>query len=270
MCNETFEGWPQERIFRFLAQCGYEAVEIAPFTINTDVTKISARQRADLRRWAEGAGIRIVGLHWLLAKTKGLHLTSPDAEVRRRTTDYLIALARFCHDLGGDVLVFGSPKQRDLAPGVSREEGMAYAAEVFRGVMPVLEKTGVRLALEPLGPRTTNFMVFAADTVELAQMVNSPFCKLILDCKAMVTESQSIPELIRRYHQWLIHFHANDPNLQGPGMGELDFLPIFEALRDVRFGGWVSVEVFDYTPGPERLARQSIQYMRKVAAQLTQ
>jgi sugar phosphate isomerase/epimerase len=268
MCNETFQDWPQAKIFQFLARCGYGGVEIAPFTIHTDVTQIGAKERAALRKHADEANIQIVGLHWLLAKTEGLHLTSPDKEVRRKTTEYLGELAKFSRDLGGKVMVFGSPKQRNLLPGTSREEAMDYAAEVFRGVLPVLEKTGVLIALEPLGPRETTFMVFAADAVELAERIDSPFCRLLLDCKAMVTETSPIPELIHKYHKWLVHFHANDANLQGPGMGELDFVPIFKALRDVGYRGWVSVEVFDYSPGPERIARQSLAYMRKVEAQL--
>jgi sugar phosphate isomerase/epimerase len=203
-----------------------------------------------------------------LAKTEGLHLTSPDPEVRRKTTEYLGELAKFCSDLGGDVLVFGSPQQRNLLPGVSRDQAMEYAAEVYRGVLPVLEEKEILLALEPLGPKTTTFMVFAADTVELIEMVDSPFCRLILDCKAMVTESRPIPDLIRKYQKWLVHFHANDANLQGPGMGEVDFVPIFQALKDIKFRGWVSVEVFDYKPGAERLARESLEYMRKVEAKV--
>jgi sugar phosphate isomerase/epimerase len=269
MCNETFVDWPQEKIFKFLAQTGYAGVEIAPFTINTDVTKIGGDERKALRKHADAAGIDVVALHWLLAKTEGLHLTHPDPEVRKATTVYLGELAKFCRDLGGRVIVFGSPKQRNLLPGVSRDQGMAHAAEVFRGVVPVLEKTDVLLALEPLGPKETNFLVYAADGVELAEMVDSPYCKLLLDCKAMVPEKESIPELIRKHHEWLVHFHANDANLRGPGMGELDFVPIFEALRDVKYDGFVSVEVFDYSPGAERIARESLAYMRKVAKQVS-
>jgi sugar phosphate isomerase/epimerase len=268
MCNESFEDWPQDRVFQFIGRCGYAAVEIAPFTIEKYVTEVSAERRKTLRRQADAAGIEIVALHWLLAKTEGLHLTSPDAAVREKTTQYLVELARFCKDLGGSIMVFGSPKQRNLMPGVSREEGLKFATEVLRGAMPKLAKLGVVLALEPLSPGATNFMRTAAEAVELAEMVDSPNCRLLLDCKAMVTEPTPIPDLIRKYASWLVHFHVNDPNLRGPGMGEMDFLPVFQALHDIRFDGWVSVEVFDFAPGPEALARESIQYMKRIESQL--
>jgi len=268
MCNEAFEGWPQGKIFRFLAECGYAGVEIAPFTIHTDVTKIPPQRRTQLRKQADEAGIEIVALHWLLAKTEGLHLTSPDKDTRRRTAVYLGELARLCCDLGGSIMVFGSPKQRNLAKGIDRDQGMQYAAEVLKAAVPVLEKTGVVLALEPLSPKATNFLRTAAEAVELAEMVDSPHCKLLLDCNAMTGEPTPIPELIRRHGLQLVHFHANDPNSRGPGMGDLDFVPIFRALRDVKFDGWVSVEVFDYSPGPQRIARESLAYMRGVEAKL--
>ena len=214
------------------------------------------------------AGVELVGLHWLLAKTEGFHLTSPDAGVRRETAAYLVELARFCHDLGGKVMVFGSPKQRNLLPGVSREDGMKYAVEVLRTVMPALAELDVVLALEPLSPRTTNFLTTAAEAVEVAELVDSPNCRLLLDCLAMSSESTPIPDLIRRHGKWLVHFHANDRNSQGPGMGDLDFVPIFRALHGVDYRGWVSVEVFDTSPGGEAIARRSIEYMRQVEAQV--
>jgi sugar phosphate isomerase/epimerase len=268
ICNETFLDWPFDRAFAFARECGYTGIEIAPFTIDRDVRQISPQRRAEVRRQADDAGLEVIGLHWLLAKTEGYHLTSPDAAVRRATADYLKELARCCRDLGGRVMVFGSPLQRNLLPGVSMDEAMKYAAEVFQAIVPVLEEAGTVLAVEPLGPAEGNFLNTAADGVRLIELVGSPHCRLHLDCKAMSTETRPIPELIRANARLMEHFHANDPNRKGPGFGELDFVPIFEALGQVDYRGWVSVEVFDYSPGIERLARESIEYMQACLTRL--
>jgi sugar phosphate isomerase/epimerase len=92
--------------------------------------------------------------------------------------------------------------------------------------------------------------------------------RLHLDVKAMASEPTPIPAIIRASARHLEHFHANDVNLQGPGFGDVDFVPIFKALEEVGYQGWVSVEVFDYSPGPERLARDSIDYMRRIEAEV--
>jgi sugar phosphate isomerase/epimerase len=267
VCNETFQDWSMDRACGFAAECGYTGLEIAPFTLAARAGDVTSQQRETIRRQVAAAGLEVVGLHWLLAKTEGFHVTSPDPAVRQRTADYMVELALLCGDLGGRVMVLGSPVQRNLAAGVTKEQGLSYAAEVLGEVLPVLEAQNVTLALEPLGPQETNFLLTAEEAVELIDRVGSSKIRLHLDCKAMSTESTPIVELIRRNRDWLAHFHANDPNRQGPGFGSLDFVPIFQALNEIRYDGWVSVEVFDYTPGIERLAHESIAYMRRCCGQ---
>jgi sugar phosphate isomerase/epimerase len=266
ICNETFVDWPFDRAFATARECGYTGIEIAPFTIHPDARQITSPQRAEVRRAAEQAGLEVVGLHWLLAKTEGYYLTSADAGVRLATSKYLAELARLCRDLGGEVMVLGSPLQRNLVDGMSHEEGMRHAAEVLQAAMPACEAHGVTIAVEPLGPAEGDFLLTAASGVELAEMVGSPRCRLHLDCKAMSSETKSIPEIIRECRDHLVHFHANDPNRLGPGMGELEFAPIFAALKETAYQGWVSVEVFDYSAGPENIARTSMANMLAAGA----
>lgn len=261
ICNETFLDWPFPQAFEFARQCGYTGIEIAPFTMALDAKDISAARREEVRRQAADAGLEVVGLHWLLAKTTGYYLTSPDAAVRRATAEYLQQLARLCRDLGGSIMVFGSPLQRNLLPGVSMDQAFGYAADVFTAALSAFEEHDVVLALEPLGPAEGDFLNHASDGVRLIEMVGSPHFRLHLDCKAMSSEGRPIPDIIRENAPYLAHFHANDANRLGPGMGEIDFLPIFEALGQINYQGWVSVEVFDYSPGVERLTRESIDYM---------
>lgn len=268
ICNETFQDWPLERALAFARDCGYTGVEFAPFTIAKNAYDISPAQRAEVRRQATAAGLEVIGLHWLLAFTEGYYLTSPDPAVRTRTSEYLAELARLCRDLGGRILVLGSPKQRNLLPGVAYAAALQYAAEVLRGVVATLDTCGVTLAVEPLGPAEGDFLLTAEAAVELIDLVASPRCRLHLDVKAMATEAKPIPEIIRANVGRLAHFHANDPNRRGPGMGALDFVPILKTLKDVNYQGWVSVEVFDYAPGPEALARESIAYLQRCLRQL--
>ncbi len=272
ICNEMFVDRSLDRAFATARECGYTGIEIAPFTLSDDephhVSGIGNARRSEVRRAAQQAGLDVIGLHWLLAKTQGLHLTSPDSEVRRRTADYVCQLARLCRDLGGRIMVFGSPAQRNLADGITHEAGMAFAADVLCSAMPTCEQQDVVIAVEPLGPAEGNFLLTAESGIELVKRVDSPHCRLHLDCKAMSTESRTVAEVIRGSRDWMVHFHANDPNLLGPGMGDLDFHPIFEALRDIDYRGWISVEVFDYAPGPDKIARDSMSYLQSVLADL--
>jgi sugar phosphate isomerase/epimerase len=263
ICNETFEGWEHERVCRFVAEVGYAGLEIAPFTLAPLISQVSPEQRARVRGQAEAAGLQIIGLHWLLARTEGLHLTSPDEQVRRRTADYLVELARCSRDLGGNLLVFGSPAQRRLQPGISREQGWDYGADTLRRALPGIADCSVRLCLEPLAGSETDFINSCAEGVEMLERVPHPNFALHQDVKAMSAEETPVPELVRRYSSRTAHFHANDPNKRGPGFGATDFVPIFQALSDTGYNGWVSVEVFDYTPDPETIARQSLRYMRE-------
>jgi sugar phosphate isomerase/epimerase len=268
ICNETFNDRTVAAGFQLAHDCGYTGIEIAPFTLDTYATDISQARRNEVRRQATDVGLEVIGLHWLLAKTNGFYLTSPDAPVRRRTSEYLGELARLCRDLGGSLMVLGSPQQRNLLPSVKKPDAMRYAADCIADAVPTFDETDVVLCVEPLGPAEGDFLLSAAEGAELCEMVGSPQCRLHLDVKAMSSESTPIPELIRKHHSRLHHFHANDPNRQGPGFGDVDFLPIFAALGEVDYQGWVSVEVFDYSPGVERLARQSIEYMRECLARL--
>lgn len=260
LCNELFEGWEFGRVCRTVKELGYDGLEIAPFTLAPRITDLSAARRRELRAMVEDAGLATIGLHWLLAKTEGFYLTSPDAAVRRRTADYLVALAEATRDLGGELMVFGSPKQRDLLPGVDPGQAFEYAAEVFATILPSLDALGVVFCLEPLAPSETNFLNTCDQANELIARVNHPRFLLHMDVKAQSSEpGETVPELIARHAPRAGHFHAQDTNLRGPGMGDVDFGPIMKALVALGYDRWVSVEVFDYSAGAEETARRSFE-----------
>ncbi|MBI5394673.1 MAG: sugar phosphate isomerase/epimerase [Verrucomicrobia bacterium] len=270
LCNETFAPaasvpwapWKFEDQCRCAARLGYHALELAPFTFNRDVRRITPAERAAIRKTADSHGLKITGLHWLLAQTEGFHLTTNESAVRESTARYTEALMDFCADVGGKIMVWGSPKQRSLPEGVTFEQGMERAVAVFKSVMPWAKVRGITIAIEPLARTETNFINTAAQGRELVRRVGDPRFALHLDVKAMSDEGTPIPDIIRA-SRGVVHYHANDPNLRGPGTSGLDHRPFAAALREIGYDGYISIEVFKYDPDPETIAREGIEYLKK-------
>ena len=262
ICNETFTGWDHARACDVAVKTGYHALEVAPFTLAPLMTEFSPKQRADYRNIVESSGLEVLGLHWLLAKTEGFQVTSPDPKVRQKTADYIGELAQACQDLGGHLMVFGSPLQRKIPSGHTVEQAREFFVDTLNRILPALEKTEVSFLLEPLSNQETDFLLTSAEACSILDDFNHPLLGLHLDVKAMSSESIPIPQILQNSWRHLRHFHANDSNLRGPGFGDVDFRPIFEALYNIHYPGWVSVEVFDYSPDPETIARESMSYMK--------
>lgn len=262
ICNEMFLDTPFDEVCRVAQEIGYRGVEIAPFTFADNVNDISPGQREEIVRTAERHQLEIVGIHWLLVKPEGLHMSTPDDELRLRTRDYFVDLVNFCGDLGGSILVCGSPKQRNVID--SYEASWQRLVDTFKHVAAAAGERGVTFCIEPLGPSDTEFLMTGDEGARMVNDVNHPNFQMILDVKAMSgAETDPLPEVIKRNAQYVRHFHANDPNLLGPGMGELDHTAIGQALRDIHYSGWVSVEVFKFELGGAEIARQSFAALQR-------
>jgi sugar phosphate isomerase/epimerase len=266
ICNEIFQGWKLEDTLAHAARLGYAGVEIAPFTLANSVTDISASERQQIREAAARNKIAIAGIHWVLVKPEGLYINHPDRSLRDRTAKYFCDLVDFCADLGGGVMVVGSPKQRNVLSGVSREQAWEWAAATFRNAVAQAEQRAVTICFEPLAPAETNFINTAAEALQFVQQLASPRFKIILDVKAMCSESKPIPQIIHESWPHFAHFHANDRNLKGPGFGDVDLKPVAAALKEVGYGGFVSVEVFKFDEGAEVIAAKSLEYLERAFA----
>jgi len=266
ICNEIFKDWKIEDTLAYAAKVGYDAVEIAPFTLANSVTDIPADERRKIKEEAAKQRIEIAGIHWVLVKPDGLYINHTDRAIRERTAQYFCDLVDFCADVGGKVMVVGSPKQRNILPGVSPEQAREWALGTFRNAVARAERRDVTICFEPLAPAETNFINTAADALQFIQRIMSPRFKIILDVKAMSSEAKPIPQIIRDSWPNFAHFHANDTNMKGPGFGKVDFKPIAAALKEVGYKGYVSVEVFNFEEGPEVIATKSLAYLKQAFA----
>jgi sugar phosphate isomerase/epimerase len=263
LCNEVLQNLSIEDSFSKIAEIGYQGVEIAPFTLQDNPLEIGEKDADRCIEAAKSAGIEIVGLHWLMAKTEGLHLTHPDEQMRRAASEYLQKLTKLTSQMGGSIMVLGSPQQRNLEPGTVYEDAFARAVTIIREVCDLAGELGVTLAIEPLSPVETSFLASCQEARRFIAAVNRPACRMHLDMKAMAHEPAGTIATIYEHRWEVAHFHGNDVNHRGPGQGPTNLDVVADTLKEIKYNGWVSVEPFDYHPTPEECARISLKNLQK-------
>jgi len=266
LCNEVIAELPFARQCALAAALGYDGLEPAPFTLSDDPTKLTAAQIAGLRRAASDAGIAITGLHYLMRAPAGLSITSADAAMRARSIEVMRRLCGLCAELGGTILVHGSPDQRVLTSG-DEENGRKRGIECFAAVADAAAQAGVTYCIEPLARNQTAFINTVADAAAIVRQIGNPALRTMIDCSAAVqAETEPVDALIRRWlpSGLIAHMHFNDPNRRGPGEGDLKFAPILAALREGGYKGDASIEPFVYRPDGPTCAARGIGYIRGI------
>ena len=265
LCNEVLGDMSLEQQCEYAARLGYDGLEIAPFTLADAPETISTAEAARIRRTVQASGLRVTGLHWLLVKPEGLSLTDPDAAVRARTIGVMARMTALCAELGGTVLVHGSPKQRQIAPGDTHAVALARMHDGLAKVARAAADADVIYCIEPLSRQETAMLNTVAEAAELVRAIDHPHLRTMIDCSAAgLAEADDIPALIDR---WLptgliAHFQVNDPNRRAPGQGNMKFAPVLAALRRHGYDGTIAVEPFDYLPDGRGAAAFAVGYLR--------
>ncbi|HXE11448.1 MAG TPA: sugar phosphate isomerase/epimerase family protein [Bryobacteraceae bacterium] len=267
VCNEVFEKTPFGAAAKSIRKLGYEGIEIAPFTLAEAPESISQAQRAEYRRVMADEGLAFVGLHWLMVSPPGLHVTTPDLALRRRSWDHIRSLIDLCADLGDNgVMVFGSPKQRNTVGGMNPSEARTIFTEELAKVAPQAEDRKLRILVEALPSEQSNVINTLDEAVAIVDAVRSPAVRTMFDTHNAVDETEPHPAVIRKFFPYIAHVHVNEIDGREPGTGSYDFTAVFKTLHDLQYGGWISLEVFDFSRGPEAIAGGAIEFLRRHAA----
>jgi sugar phosphate isomerase/epimerase len=262
ICNEAFDKWPFADACKAIRQAGYTGIEIAPFTLAETPGEITAAQRAGYRDTIRSEGLTFAGLHWLMVSPKGLHVTGPDAGLRRRSWEHIRALIDLCADLGPDgVMVFGSPNQRASTGGLTRRQATGNFIGGLAAVAPQAESRGVKVLVEALPVAQSDVVQTLAEAVAIVEEIGSPAIRTMFDVHNAIDERESHAALVDRYFDFIRHVHVNELDGRHCGAGSYDFKPVLEVLKRRGYTGWVSLEAFDFTPGAERLANESLRHL---------
>ena len=269
ICNEVYEGWDFATACRHMRSAGYEGIEIAPFTLAEDPASIPAAKRREYRSIIAAEGLAFAGLHWLMVSPKGLHVTTPDASLRERSWQHIRDLVDLCADLGSDgagggVMVFGSPAQRSTTGGSTRAEAMERFAEGLESVTAHAAQRNVRILVEALPKAQCDVLNTLDESAAMVRRIASPGVQTMFDTHNAVDEVEPHAALVERYFPLIRHIHVNETDGKHCGAGDYDFVPLLRTLKRLNYTGWISLEAFDFSPGPERVASESIAYLQRL------
>jgi len=159
-------------------------------------------------------------------------------------------------------MVFGSPKQRDTKGLQSPADAVNRFTEGLASVAAHAEQRGVTILVEALPSDQCDVLNRLSDAVAVVDRIGSPAVRTMFDTHNAVDETEPHPELIERFLPYIRHVHVNEMDGRHPGTGSYDFAAVLRTLRHQQYHGWVSLEVFDFKPDAETIARESLAYLQ--------
>ena len=107
-----------------------------------------------------------------------------------------------------------------------------------------------------------------AEAVSIVREINSPAIQTMFDTHNAVDETEPHASLVEKYFEFIRHVHVNEMDGGHPGTGAYDFRPVLDTLRRRDYRGWVSLEAFDFKPGAEKIANDSLRYLEARISEL--
>ncbi|MDR0576704.1 MAG: sugar phosphate isomerase/epimerase [Candidatus Accumulibacter sp.] len=265
VCNELFGRVSLDEAARVASRWGFHGIELAPFTIFADFSPSAIRRGIlEARTALRAAGLRFAGFHWLLAKPDGLHVTTPDRALRKKSWDHLRRLIDAAAELGGGNLILGSPKQRGAAPGQSPAEAVAILSEELASIAPFAAERRSPLLLEALSTDQTDVVNRLSEVEAIVEKAGHPGVGGMLDFHNCADETSPYATLVDRYIGMIRHVHLNDRRGNHPLPGDHAYLPAFSRLHGLGYDGWVSLEIFSIPENPDEVLAQTAAYIEDI------
>lgn len=250
----VFHPYPLTEVIPHLAALGYQGVElcaeIAPWTKPHVTPRLGPERRAAIRQLARDHGIEISAI---AAHTS---LVDVDRRARQRHVDYIKGCIDLALDVGTSVVLTGSGSPPP--PGVARETAWGWLLENVTICTRYAAERGVRFSMEAIGHCLIATM---ADLKRCLDDLKGENLYVNFDPAHLPVVGEDPAEWVRTLGSRIVHIHVKDTRIMGPdeekksfwgvtldfdcpplGKGVIRFGEIVDALREIGYQGFLSVE----------------------------
>jgi len=259
---------PVEAMIARVAGFGYEGIELPG--------EPEAFDMGEVRRLLAKHGIKASSI--CSNYTRRRDLVSADAQIRANALAYVKSVVRMASEIGAPVVIAAPTTwERKTAPEAPPDLEWEWAVTGLTAAADYAATLGVSLALEPWNRYETYFLNRLAQALALREAIGRPNVGVMGDLFHMSIEEESIVGAIRDAGRHLIHLHVADSNRAAPGRGHLDFAPILQALREIDYRGYLSMELLPAAADPfavmragggrefyDQYTKESIEFIRRL------
>lgn len=261
----SFPSWlpayPLEDTIKRLARIGYDGIEIGAWSPHAFPETTSAARRAEIRRVLDGEGI---ALSSMLPAPPGNNVCSPIPEEREYAIRQYKLIADLCAEWGGKTLLF-IPGW--VVFGTTAKQAWEWSVAALIEVADHAAQYGITLAIEPTS-YDSNLVDTADHAIALMEAANRPNVKLMFDTFHVLYRREVLSDYAYRMGNDLAHIHISEENRMPPGHGRGDFESLFDALKEIDYDGYVTLEIgFDHRGiEPDWFAKEAYRYLKPLVS----
>lgn len=247
-------------VAKLLQKYYVSGVDLALTKIWDRPISVSRMDIAKYRQFWATKGISIIGIQSLLFGHPEMEIFKDDKN-RNNILGYLRKISRISHDLGARVLVFGSPKNRQVG-SVKKSEINKIASDFFSKVSDICQHYDLIFCLEPNPTQYgCNFINTHQEAIDLAKTINHPAFRINLDISTMTINSENYLETITKAVSWFGHVHISEPNLDPVAKGVTNHSNISSTLKEINYNGWIAIEMKEQPVDVFSAVEKSIKYV---------
>ena len=252
--------YPLDEVIPRLARIGYDGIEIGAAAPHAYPAYVGPERRKEIRTLLEANGIEVSAMLPAPGGGPGFNVASPSQEERRAAIEQYKEVAQLCADLGGNTLLYVAGW---VIYGTEWKQAFDWSREALVEIGRAAADLGMTVAVEQ-NPADGNLIESLDDGVELMRSVDAPNVKLMFDTIHAMYRNEVPTDYVYRMGNDLRYVHLSDIDRLPPGQGRGDFVGLVQALTDIGYDGYLSMEIgFNYRNAqPDKFAREAYEYMK--------
>jgi protein FrlC len=252
--------YPLEEAIKRLARIGYDGIEIGAAAPHAFPAYTGPERRREIKRLLDDNNLVVSGMLPAPGGGPGYNVCSPLPEERRAAIEQYKDVAQLCADLGGKTLQYVAGW---VVYGTEWQQAFEWSREALVEIGQAAADLGMTVVIEQ-NAADGSLLERADDGIAMMRAVDAPNVKLMFDTFHAMYRNEVPSDYVYRMGKDLRYVHLADTDRLAPGQGGGDFVGLVQALKDIGYDGFLSMEIgFNHRNAhPDRFARQAYEYMK--------